>query len=125
MNSSKSSKQEKITSSEDDNQSGDDDDEDVTCGRLVYNSELVHSGNNMQIMRVILEVPETYSKSAQEHIVNMLKDYRAANILNVNLSDLRNNLSNIKSVCSSTTPIIFSTPKILEVSSFVQKLRIL
>ena len=91
----------------------------------MYNSDLVHYSEEMQIMRVILEIPETYTKSGKEHIFNMLKNYGAIDIVYLNLSDLRNNFSYIKSVCTEESPIVFTALEIVEVSPFVQKLRIL
>ena len=78
MNSSKKLKQENTILNEDDNQTkcdDDDDDVDEIYGKLVYNSDLVHYSKEMQIMRVILEIPETYTKSGKEHIFNMLKNH--------------------------------------------------
>ena len=59
MNSSKRSKQENTILNEDDNQTECDDDEDEAYGRLVYNSDLVHSDKEVKIMRVTVEIPET------------------------------------------------------------------
>ena len=47
----------------------------------------------------------------------MLKNYGAINIVDLNLSDLRNNFTNIKSACTEETQIVFTAPEILQVSS--------
>ena len=62
VNPSKKLKQENTILNKDDNQTKCDDDDDQAYGRLVYNSDLVHYSKEMQIMRVILEIPETYTK---------------------------------------------------------------
>ena len=59
MKSSKRLKQENTILNKDNIQTKCDNyyDEDEPYGRLVYNSDLVHYSNKMQIMRVILEIP--------------------------------------------------------------------
>ena len=73
VNPSKKLKQENTILNKDDNQTKCDDDDDQAYGRLVYNSDFVHSDKEVKIMRVTLEIPETYTKSGKEHIFNMLK----------------------------------------------------
>ena len=89
----------------------------------MYNSDLVHYSKEMQIMRVIIEIPETYTKSGQEHIFNMLKNYEAIDIVDLNLSDLRNNFTNIKSACTEETPIVFAAPEVVQVSSICPEIK--
>ena len=45
------------------------------------------------------------------------KIYGAIDIVDLNLSDLRNNFTNIKSACTEETQIVFTAPEILQVSS--------
>ena len=117
VNPSKKLKQENTILNKDDNQTKCDDDDDQAYGRLVYNSDLVHSDKEVKIMRVTVEIPETYTKSAKEHIFNMLKNHGAIDIDGLNLSDVRNHFSNVKAACTEKTPIIFTVPEIVEVSS--------
>ena len=70
-------------------------------------------------MRVILEFPETYTKSGKEHIFNMLKNHGAKDIHGLSLSDLRNHFSNVRAACTDKTPIVFTVPEIVEVSSIL------
>ena len=89
----------------------------------MYNSDLVHYSKGMQIMRVILEIPETDTKSWKEHMFNMLRNYGVINIVDLNLSDLRNNFSNIKSACTEESTIVFTALEIAEVSSICPKIK--
>ena len=59
MNSSKRLKQENTILNEDDNQTECDDgyDKDEPYGRLSYKTDLVHSKQEMQIMRGTLDIP--------------------------------------------------------------------
>ena len=121
---SKKLKQKNTILNKDDNQTKcDDDDDDEAYGRLVYNSDLVHSDKEVKTIRVTVEIPETYSKSAKEHIFNMLKNHGAIDIHDLNLSDLRNYFSNVKSACTEKTPIVFTVPEIVEVSSICPEIR--
>ena len=78
--------------------------DDEEYGRLVYNSDLVHTDKEVKIMRVTVEIPETYTKSAKEHIFNMLKNHGAIDIDGLNLSDVRNHFSNVNFIGIFTTP---------------------
>ena len=117
VNPSKKLKQENTILYKDDNQTKrDDDDGDEEYGRLVYNSDLVHSDKEVKIMRVTVEIPETYTNAAKEHIFNMLTNHGAIDIHGLNLSDVRNHFSNVKAACTEKTPIVFTVPEIVEVS---------
>ena len=72
----------------------------------MYNSDLVHSDKEVKIMRVTVEIPETYTKSAKEHIFNMLKNHGAIDIDGLNLSDVRNHFSNVKAACAEIRDFI-------------------
>ena len=74
-------------------------------------------------MRVTVEIPETYTKSAKEHIFNMLKNHGAIDIKGLNLSDVRNHFSNVKAACTEKTSIVFTVPEIVEVSSICPEIR--
>ena len=89
----------------------------------MYNSDLVHSDQEMQIMRVTLEIPETYTKCGKEHFFNMLKNHGAKDIHGLSLSDLRNHFSTVKSACTEKTPIVFTVPEIVEVSSICLQIK--
>ena len=55
----------------------------------MYNSDLDHSDKEVKIMRVTVEIPETYTNAAKEHIFNMLTIHRALDIHGLNLSDVK------------------------------------
>ena len=46
-----------------------------------------------------------------------MKNHGAIDIDGLNLSDVRNNFSNVKAACIEKTPIVFTVPDIVEVSS--------
>ena len=58
----------------------------------MYNSDLVHSDKEVKIMRVTVEIPETYTNAAKEHIFNMLTNHGAIDIHALSLSDVKNHL---------------------------------
>ena len=121
---SKKLKQKNTILNKDDNQTKrDDDDGDEVYGRLVYNSDFVHREKEVKIMRVTVEISETYSNTAKEQIFNMLTNHGAIDIYDLNLSDVRNHFSNVKAACKEKTPIVFTVPEFLEVSSISPEIR--